>query len=136
MAAIVKCQLILQAAESSLGPNSPPVSGVYPNRVLLYVPGELTILAALTQIDHQITSAASTDCRALADKLCKAMGPNWAADTAVYSSGSIWQSGAWAPGSGYSFRIFKDNSAYERPLSIGTSSVLKYLISVQHLSDV
>lgn len=136
MPALVKCQLILQAAEQSLPPNSPPTSNAYPNRVLLSVSTELSPLLALTTIEHQIPTAGSGDCRTLADKILKALGTNWSAENAVYSSGSIERSGEWVPGSGFSFRILKDNQPYERQLSFGTASSCKYLVFVQHLANI
>ena len=137
MSALVKCQLILQAADQALPPNSPPTPGLYPNRLILDVPGELAPLLQLTRTDYQVPSSSSGECRTLADNLVRTLGPGWSAGTAVYSYGSVERSGEWIPGSGYSFQIFKGGNVYERGLAgVGSSSTCKFLFHVQHLSNL
>jgi hypothetical protein len=134
MPVYVRCTLILQAADASLGANDTPASGVYPNRVLTSVPPELSALVASTSGVKQIPVDTPSALQTLASQLAGTIGQGWSAETNMYSSGSIWRSGEWVRGAGFSYRLTQDGVPFQEPLAaVGSQCLCNYLVFIEKL---
>ena len=126
----IHCKLVLQAADASLAPTSPPASGRYPNRVVAGVPWELHPLLAVTENTKELPPGTDPYLTLASSLVASSLGSSWG--VRLYASGHIEQSGEWQAASGSVFHLQKSGADYTEDLvNVDPDCTLRFLLRLK-----